>query len=52
MHSLERLAEVTGITSREVERRLHPTSPAGLTVAELNAIAIALDVHACELLRG
>lgn len=49
--SPERLAEVTGIAARKIDRRLHPTSPAGLNVAELNAIAIALDIHPAELLR-
>ena len=42
--SPEWLAEVTGIAPRKLDRRLHPTAPAGLTVDELNAIAIALDV--------
>ncbi|GAB2704711.1 hypothetical protein GCM10027071_18740 [Microbacterium marinum] len=49
--SPEWLAEVTGIAARKRDRRLHTTTPAGLTVDELNAIAIALDVHPSELLR-
>lgn len=49
--SPEWLAEVTGITTRKLDRRLHTTAPTGLTVDELNAIAIALDVHPSELLR-
>ena len=49
--SPEWLAEVTGIAPRKIERRLHPMAPTGLTVEELNAIAIAVDVHPSELLR-
>ena len=49
--SPEWLAQVTGITPRKLDRRLHTTTPAGLTVDELSAIAIALDVHPSELLR-
>lgn len=49
--SAEWLAEVADIAPRKLDRRLHHTAPAGLTVDELNAVAIALDVHPSELLR-
>lgn len=49
--SPEWLAEVTGIALRKLDRLLHTTTPSGLTVEELNTIAIAVDVHPSELLR-
>ncbi|WP_424449905.1 helix-turn-helix domain-containing protein [Microbacterium arborescens] len=49
--TLDWLASATGIARRTIVRRLHRTAPTGLTVDELNAIAIALDVHPSQLLR-
>lgn len=49
--SREWLAANAGIAPSTLARRLHDTAPAGLTVNELNAIALALDVHPAEFLR-
>jgi DNA-binding Xre family transcriptional regulator len=49
--SHEWLSETSGINLRTLSRRLDLRHPRGLMVDELNAIALALNVHPGELLR-